>query len=79
MSYLTEAEIEALQTSKLSRETPFAIQGVSSGYFSVARHYGGAKFNGSDYTYFSDSDELVRDDVIKFVMKLRKPKRKARK
>jgi hypothetical protein len=40
--------------------------------FSVARHYGGAKYNGSQYTYIPGEDELIRDDVLKFVTKLRK-------
>lgn len=29
-SFLTEAEVEALQSSPLTRKTPFVIQGVSS-------------------------------------------------
>lgn len=66
-SHLTETEIESLNASDLSKQTPFVIRGVSLGYFSVARHYGGATFNGSHYTYISGTDELVRDDVLKFL------------
>lgn len=69
-SYLTESEIDAIQ--HLHKKTPYLITGVSYGYFSVARHYGGATMNGSSYTYIPDSDELVRDDVLKAVKKLRK-------
>jgi hypothetical protein len=76
MSYLSQPEIDALNASDLSRTTPFPIQGVSQGMFSIARHYGGAKFNGSDYAYIPEHDELVRDDVVKFVAKMRKPKRR---
>ena len=72
MSYITDAEVEALQSSKLNRDTPFAIRGVTQTQFSIARYYGGCKFNGAHYTYFAESDELVRDDVLKFVTKRRK-------
>lgn len=72
-SFLTREEEQALQTSGLSRKTPFAIRGVSHGYFSVARHYGAASYNGSDYTYDPTHDELVRDDVLKWATERRKP------
>lgn len=74
-SFVTQDEIDAMNASKLARETPFLICGVSQTYFSIARFYGEANFNGSHYTYLSDTDELIRDDVLKFVMKLRKPKK----
>lgn len=78
-SFLTEAEIEALQTSKMPRNTPFAIQGVMNTQMSIARFYGGIRYNGDAYTYMPDGDELIRDDVLMFVTKLRKQKRKAEK
>lgn len=77
-SYLTESEIDQLQASKLPRDTPYLIGGVSHGYFSVARHYGGAKFQGKSYTYLPGTDELIRDDVLKWVTKLRKPVKKVK-
>jgi len=77
-SFVTQDEIDAMNASELARETPFLIRGVSQSHFSIARFYGGADFNGSHYTYLSDTDELIRDDVLKFVKKLRTPK-KARK
>ena len=70
MSFLTESETESIQ--HLQRNTPYLITGVSHGFFSVARHYGGASYNGSHYTYIPATDELIRDDVIKFVTKARK-------
>lgn len=76
MSYLTQEELDAVNASDLPRKTPFVIRGVSQSQFSIARYYGGLKFNGSDYTYFPEADELVRDDVVKFITKLRKPKKK---
>lgn len=75
-SFLTDSEIEALQTSNLSRKTPFAIQGVMNTQLSIARFYGGIRYNGDSYTYFPDGDELIRDDVLIFVTKLRKKNRK---
>jgi len=78
MSYLTQEEIDALQTSKLPTNAPFAICSVSQSQFSIARHYGGIKFNGFPYTYIQPSDELVRDDVMKFIGKRRKQAKKTK-
>ena len=50
----------------LKKDAPFAIQGVSTGQFSVARHYGALEFRGYRYTYFRESDQLIRDDVLKW-------------
>lgn len=78
-SYLTEAELIDLQTSALHKKTPFAITGVSHGMFSTARHYGGARYNGANYIYHPATDELIRDDVLKWLEKQRKAERKAAK
>lgn len=67
-SFLTDSEIDLINSSSLNRGTPFLIRGVSSGMLSVARYYGGAKYNGASYTYHPPTDELIRDDVLKFVM-----------
>lgn len=64
---LTQSEVDALQESGLHRNTPYIIRGVSQGHLSIARYYGGAKFNGSDYSYVPDTDELIRDDVVKWL------------
>ena len=72
MSFLTVEEIEALQSSRLSRETPYLIEGVSRTQLSIARHYGGIKFQGAQYDYLPDTDELIRDDVRKWIAKNRK-------
>jgi hypothetical protein len=76
MSHLTEAEISALQDSKLDRATPYLIQGVSNTQLSIARHYGGCKFQGRSYSYIQPTDELVRDDVVKWLAKYRKAQKK---
>lgn len=77
-SYLSQEEIDGLQASNLSRATPFVIRGVIQTQFSIARYYGAAKFNGDSYTYLGDSDELIRDDVLKWLMKRRQPKKPQR-
>lgn len=72
--YLTAEEVEAAQS--LHTRTPYAICDVSKGFFSVARHYGGMTYQSEHYTYFPEHDELVRDDVLKLVTKMRKRARK---
>lgn len=73
---MTEQEIEALQATKLDRETPFVICGVSRSQLSIARFYGGCKFQGRNYSYIPTTDELLRDDVVKWLAKHRKAQRK---
>lgn len=70
MSYLTKSEEAAIQN--LDRSTPYYIRGVSQTQFSVARHYGACSFQGRSYFYVPSTDELIRDDVLKFVGNLRK-------
>jgi hypothetical protein len=36
---------------------------------SIARHYGGIKYNGQDYLYLPATDELIRDDVFRWLTK----------
>ena len=76
MGYMTEEEIDALQLSKLDKATPFAIGGVSQSQLSIARHYGGCKFQGRIYSYIPTTDELLRDDVVKWLTKHRKTQKK---
>jgi hypothetical protein len=45
------------------------IANVSQTQFSIARHFGGIKFNGSEFKYFPADDLLVRQDVVKFLTK----------
>jgi hypothetical protein len=58
---------------------PYAIRNVSASIFSIARHYGGVRAYSTYYVYLSESDELIRDDVFKLVMKWRKSAEKERK
>lgn len=52
--------------------TPEEFHWVRTTQLSIARHYGGIKFNGQHYTYQpvcsihgKDCDVLIRDDVLK--------------
>lgn len=74
MTYLTEAELEAIQ--HLDRSAPYCIQDVSNGIFSVSRHYGCCTFQGAYYVYSKTHDELIRDDVLQFVTKARRQARR---
>lgn len=71
-SYLSEEEIDALQKSPLHRKAPFAITGVSNGFFSVSRYSGGCHYEGCSYVYHPLTDELIRGDVLKWVGERRK-------
>lgn len=53
---------------------PWQIFGVSRSQLSIARHYGGCKYNGHGYAYDPIDDSLTRDDVLKAVMKMRRAK-----
>jgi hypothetical protein len=44
---------------------PERFYNVSQTQLSIARHYGGIKFNGADYHYDEESDTLTRMDIWK--------------
>ena len=67
---LTDAEIAAIQ--HLPRDMPYLIAQVRQTQLSVARFAGGCKYNGHDYTYDPTDDTLIRDDVLKAVMAMRR-------
>ena len=81
--FCTDDEVAALELARAAGELPSdppgIIRGVRDTQLSIARHYGGIKFNDHHYTYFPDGDELIRDDVLKWVTKARKAADKARK
>ena len=63
---------EEVGTCGLHTRTPYLITDVSRTQLSVARHYGGMIFNSERYTYNPITDELVRDDVLKWHAKQKK-------
>lgn len=69
------SELLGVEACGLHRATPYGITNVSVTQFSIARHYGGIKFNGEEYTYLPHTDELIRNDVLKWK---RKQKRAAK-
>ena len=71
MSYLSESELEAIQG--LHRRAPYLIAGISHGMFSIASHCGGMKYEDCSYTYLPQTDECIRDDVLKFIRLHRRP------
>ena len=69
----TTSILEGLEDCPLDKSTPFGMTHVSQTQLSIARHYGGIKYNGHHYTYFPESDELIRNDVLKWKKKQPKP------
>ena len=53
----------------LHRRTPYGMTNVSMTQLSIARYYGGCKFQGDIYTYLPHTDELIRNDVLKWQKK----------
>jgi len=78
---LTDAELLALQVQHppLATDPPWQYAGISQTQLSVARHAGGAVINGHGYTYDPTDDTLIRDDVRKAVMAMRRATKKAAK
>lgn len=61
--------LEGVGDCGLHRGTPYAVQNVSYSQLSIARHTGCIRFNGDLYTYFPDTDELIRNDVLAWMRK----------
>jgi hypothetical protein len=76
MSNQVQSRLSGLEECPLRRKTPFGMRNVSMTQLSIARHYGCIRYNGEPYTYFADTDELVRDDVLKWQKKQEKARAK---
>ena len=68
--------LKDLDDCPLHRKSPFGITNVTQTQFSIARYYGGINFNGSIYIYHPYTDELIREDVMKWRAKELKKKHK---
>ena len=77
--FLTEEEQSALSLTHLHSRSWYVIRNVSTSFFSPCRHFGGGIIQGERYTYDGATDELIRDDVLKWVMKRRRDAAKAEK
>jgi hypothetical protein len=73
-SFITLDEWLVLSLDEKLDQKAMAYQGVSYTQLSIALRYGGATVNNKHYTYFPETDELIREDVLNAVAKLRKQK-----
>lgn len=67
MSYLTEEEMAALQESSLDPWTPFVIANASHARGLVPAGFCRFRCHGAIYCYHFGTDELIREDVVKWV------------
>jgi hypothetical protein len=75
----TPEEMAAINASGLDFQFgPAVIRNVSKSQLSIARMYGGAHVFSHHYTYNPAADELIRDDVLKWMAKRKREERKAR-
>lgn len=58
--------LSGVEECGLHRRTPYGITNVRETVFSVARFSGMCKFQGDDYTYLPETDELIRNDVLRW-------------
>ena len=73
----TIEDLRELQTELVAKfgTQDVAYFNVSRTQFSIARHYGGVKVNGAYFVYNPTDDSLIREDVVKWVVKLKKSQR----
>jgi hypothetical protein len=57
--------------AKFGRDANIGYANVSYTQLSIARHYGGCKVQGKHFVYNPVDDSLIREDVVKFIVKLR--------
>ena len=68
--------LSGLALCPLHKNSPFGIRNVSQTQFSIARHFGGIKYNEYGYSYLPLTDELIRDDVLSWKRKRKRESRK---
>lgn len=66
---ITQDHIDAVKASGLPQSPVIAMGFVSYTQMSIARHFGGMKYQGKQYIYLPEADQLVRDDVLKWLNK----------
>ena len=66
---VASSDLLGVEACGLHRRTPYGMTNVSMTQLSIARYYGGITFNGDSYTYLPHTDELIRDDVLKWKLK----------
>ena len=75
ISLQTLRDNEAWLKEHFSSKDSIAIANVSMTQFSVARFYGGCKYNGKYFVYNPTDDSLIREDVIAKLSNYLKPKK----
>ena len=61
--------LTGLDDCPLHRKAPYGVKNVSHTQLSIARYYGAINFNGFKYIYQPMTDELIREDVLKWKIK----------
>lgn len=74
-SAVRSSDLLGVEACGLHKRTPYGMTNVSMTQLSIARHYGGCRFQGEDYIYLPTTDELIRHDVLRWQ---RKQKRAAK-
>lgn len=64
---------------KFGEDETLAFANVSQTQLSIARHYGGCKVQGKQFVYNWQDDSLIREDVVKWLVKRIKDEAKAAK
>ena len=86
MTYLTPDELDAVQSSGLDPFTPYVIEDVSMKPLRtllpglnllIGQYYGGCTYGGREYYYIPTTDELIREDVVRWIMARRKEAQRA--
>ena len=70
---IDQTHLDLLKTCPLPDKPVHAIGFVTQTQFSIARHYGGIRFQGVEYTYLPEGDQLVREDILKWLNEQMKP------
>lgn len=60
--------------AKFGTGSPLGMADVSQTQFSIARYSGGCVMDGRSYSYNAFDDSLIRDDVVKWLVKKAKEK-----
>ena len=69
--------LTGLDDCPLHRNSPYGVANVSHTQLSIARYYGAINFNGFKYIYNPMTDELIREDVLKWKTKQWRAKQKS--
>jgi hypothetical protein len=71
---ISSKELELLKASSMDHTTPYSYQDASKTHLSTARLAGGVTINGEAYIYIEYTDEIIREDVYRWLMARRKRK-----